>query len=95
MASKVLVDGPGVVYWCPGCKTNHSIRHRPGGWTYDDNPENPTFSPSILVDYGNGKTCHHFVRAGQIQFLGDCYHELANKTVPMEDFDDGSLRVVR
>lgn len=32
------------------------------------------------------KVCHSFVRDGQIQFLGDCTHELAGKTVPMEPF---------
>lgn len=27
--------------------------------------------------------CHSFVRSGQIQFLDDCTHELAGKTVPL------------
>lgn len=27
--------------------------------------------------------CHSFVRAGQIQFLGDCTHALAGQTVPL------------
>ena len=27
--------------------------------------------------------CHSFVRDGQIQFLGDCTHDLANQTVPL------------
>lgn len=27
--------------------------------------------------------CHSFVRDGQIQFLGDCTHALAGKTVPL------------
>jgi hypothetical protein len=30
--------------------------------------------------------CHSFVRDGQIQFLSDCTHHLAGKTVPMEAF---------
>ena len=30
--------------------------------------------------------CHIFVRNGQIQFLSDCTHELAGKTIPMEAF---------
>lgn len=29
--------------------------------------------------------CHSFVRAGMIQFLGDCTHKLANHTVPLPD----------
>ena len=28
--------------------------------------------------------CHSFVRSGMIEFLSDCTHELAGKTVPME-----------
>ena len=27
--------------------------------------------------------CHSFVRDGQIQFLGDCTHQLAGRTVPL------------
>lgn len=27
--------------------------------------------------------CHSFVRGGNIEFLGDCTHELAGKTVPL------------
>ena len=29
--------------------------------------------------------CHSWVKDGMIQFLGDCTHELAGKTVPMID----------
>ena len=32
------------------------------------------------------KVCHSFIVDGQIQFLPDCTHELAGKTVPMEAF---------
>jgi hypothetical protein len=31
--------------------------------------------------------CHLFIRSGQLQFLGDCTHELKGITVPMEDVD--------
>lgn len=30
--------------------------------------------------------CHSFITDGQIQFLGDCTHELANRTVPLPDW---------
>jgi hypothetical protein len=30
--------------------------------------------------------CHSYVRNGQIEFLGDCTHEMAGKTVPLEDW---------
>lgn len=29
--------------------------------------------------------CHSFVTDGKIQFLADCTHELAGKTVPLPD----------
>lgn len=30
--------------------------------------------------------CHSFVRAGRIEFLGDCTHALAGRTVPLPDW---------
>ena len=30
--------------------------------------------------------CHSFITDGSIEFLPDCTHELAGKTVPLEDF---------
>lgn len=35
--------------------------------------------------------CHSFVRDGQIEFLSDCTHELAGKTVSVPDFDDDDV----
>jgi hypothetical protein len=37
--------------------------------------ETPVFECSV---------CHSFVTDGKIQFLGDCTHKLAGKTVPLE-----------
>lgn len=31
--------------------------------------------------------CHSFVRDGQIEFLSDCTHEFAGKTVPLQPFE--------
>jgi hypothetical protein len=70
-------------------------------WTFDGDMERPTFSPSINLkintpDMGAhyqpgvaSTVCHYFIRAGQIQFLGDCTHDLRGKTVPMPDIPDG------
>lgn len=53
---------------------------KPGGpcWcTFNaEHPDDPT---SFRCE-----RCHSFVRAGQIEFLGDSSHELAGKTVPLE-----------
>jgi len=58
-------------------------------WEFNGDVDKPTFSPSILVrhhEWTVEKVCHSFVRDGKIEFLNDCTHELAGKTVPMEDF---------
>lgn len=44
-----------VAFMCPGCKELHQIRVRTdgantgGAWGYNQNPDAPTFSPSIKV----------------------------------------------
>jgi len=59
-------------------------------WAFDGNAEAPTFNPSIreyiTKEDGTQKTlCHHFVKEGNIQYCSDSPHELAGKTVPLED----------
>lgn len=59
---------------------HYSTKHKPGEscWcTYNaEHPEAPT---SFTCE-----RCHSFVTDGQIQFLSDCTHELAGKTVSLE-----------
>lgn len=77
-------------FWCPGCKEMHSLSvGRPGkpNWQFDGNLESPTFTPSLLYPREVGR-CHLFVRQGRIEYLGDCHHELAGQTVPMEPLPD-------
>jgi hypothetical protein len=57
-------------------------------WEFNDDVNCPTISPSILVRSGFSDLkiiCHFFIRAGYIQFLPDCTHELAGKTVEMKE----------
>lgn len=84
-----------VEYLCPGCGLYHRLpftgEKRPK-WSFDGNLENPTISPSInsWQNDQEGKVrnrCHHFVRNGQIEFLGDCTHALKGQTVTMLDID--------
>jgi hypothetical protein len=43
--------------------------------------------PPGMDEYpGTPTVCHSFVRDGNIEFLTDCTHKLAGKTVPLEDF---------
>jgi hypothetical protein len=82
----------GVVFFCPGCGQGHYVtvnghRNACGAtWQWNGSEESPTFTPSILSnpDYPAGR-CHCFVRDGQIQFLNDCFHELAGQTVALPD----------
>jgi len=79
-------------FYCGGCKTHHRIpvtgRNK---WEWNGSVEAPTLKPSIKVSYefGEGhvatKICHSFVTDGKIQYLGDCTHELAGQTVPLEE----------
>ena len=108
-----IISGGELAFWCPGCKSAHSVRVTTGrgDWLFNGNYDLPTFTPSVLVTWlrPNGhinenpapfgfpsqnerpdlwieERCHSFVRDGQIQFLGDCTHEFAGKTVPLEAF---------
>ncbi len=85
---------------CPGCELGHVVylkhpenRNHPG-WDWNNDVNAPTFNPSLLVEYPwwNGeaydqKRCHSFIRGGQIEFLSDCTHALAGKTVPLPVID--------
>lgn len=51
-------------------------RHADPTWQEPEDPE-----PSM----GWSGTCHLYVTNGQIQYLGDCSHDLAGKTIEMED----------
>lgn len=80
-----------VLVHCPGCKMAHPfrVRGKPGQpvWRWDGSESAPTFSPSMLVNqHHEPARCHSFVRNGEIQFLGDCHHELKGQTVPLPDF---------
>lgn len=85
-----------VVFECPGCQMAHCVAI--GGdkqpiWGFNNDFEKPTFTPSIKVEWDVGKEhilkrCHSFVRDGKIQFLNDCTHELAGKTVDLPEWEE-------
>lgn len=92
--SRKLRDGAGgmVQFWCPGCGLAHAIRvsgERQPVWAWNGDAERPTFQPSVLVRWerrSGAVVCHSFVTDGRIQFLTDCTHDLAGKTVDLPDF---------
>jgi hypothetical protein len=72
---------------CLGCDDAHAVSE---GWTWNQDKEKPTFSPSVLVRCnrpGGESVCHSFVADGKIQYLGDCTHALAGQTVELPDWD--------
>lgn len=76
------------LWFCPGCKCGHAFETP--RWTWNGSFDKPTFSPSLLYErvIRNDKEvrCHTYVRDGMIQFLSDCTHEFAGKTVPLPEF---------
>ena len=59
-------------------------------WTFNDDLEKPTISPSLKVSYlvdEEDCVCHSFIREGTIQYLSDCTHHLAGKTIEIPDFE--------
>ena len=85
-----------VHFWCPGCDDRHAVlvNDPTNGWGWNDDLDLPTFTPSVLVDYGplgyagKPRRCHSFVTDGRIQFLGDCTHNLAGQTVDVSEWSD-------
>lgn len=70
------------VFWCRGCGYMHHIDDR--RWKFNHDMHKPTVSPSLLLHPGRDHPrCHIFVKEGKIQYLADCTHELAGKTVTM------------
>lgn len=78
------------LYWCEGCGYEHAfaLSNEPYGGHHQFNGdlENPTVSPSLLQ--GGDKVCHSFLNNGQMQYLGDCHHDLKNQTVELRDIDE-------
>lgn len=63
------------------------------GWGFNGSVERPTFTPSILArfNFNNGVPhgiCHSFVREGKIEFLSDCTHESAGKTIELPEIKE-------
>jgi hypothetical protein len=69
-------------------------------WKWNGSLDKPTFEPSLLFwyehrldedeeekKYVDSARCHSFVREGNIQFLSDCGHALAGKTVELPDLE--------
>lgn len=88
-------------FHCPGCGYGHAVgvngrmilssEGKPVSWSWNGDWIKPTFSPSLLINkdkQGDYPLCHTFITDGKIQFLADCTHQLAGKTIEMEDIQN-------
>lgn len=69
-------------------------------WGWNGSLDSPTFTPSVLFwldhrkdedleeyEYVEKSRCHTFITDGVVQFLNDCAHELAGKTIELPSYD--------
>ena len=76
-------------FWCPGCNDAHAVEVGPTNrqgpvWGFNCDEVSPTLEPSVLVFEGpTNPRCHLFLRAGVLQFLGDCGHALAGQSAEL------------
>lgn len=99
-AKLILSASPGsemghtLSHWCPGCNCRHLIPiEKPNAqgarWTWDENLENPTFTPSVNIEVATNKEgvvikrCHYIITAGKIQYCADSTHTLSGQTVDL------------
>lgn len=80
----------GYAHWCPGCEEMHYIsasdpQSKRPQWSFNGDIENPTFSPSMKLSKKGVVHCHYFLRDGKLQFLRDCTHDFAGKTIPLPE----------
>lgn len=73
-------------------------------WGFNGDYDQPTFTPSYLTwsdpkpnidpeydptgKYRNGFRCHSYIKDGSIEFLTDCTHTLAGKTVELREWGE-------
>ena len=76
-------------FWCVACDEVHCINNQ---WTFNEDLDNPTFNPSVLVQGIRNESyfsprCHLFIQEGKLKYLPDCEHDFRGQTVEMIDVD--------
>jgi hypothetical protein len=89
------------MHWCPGCNAPHFFNINapeqgdgppPRRFFYNGDFQLPTFSPAQVLT-GERGACRYFLTSGKLEFMGDCWHEYRNRTVPLPDFPMRPLEV--
>jgi hypothetical protein len=97
-----VAQGNRIYHYCPACEHAHGITaNTPDGWVFNNDPEKPTFSPSVRVTSTRPKkkhdgteetveitTCHYFLNNGVLEYCSDSPHALAGKSVPLPDWPE-------
>jgi hypothetical protein len=84
---RVLNDNS-LAFFCKGCNEYHRVPVTgSNAWRFSGDFDSPTLAPSILVTKPGDPAykCHSFVTDGRIQYLSDCSHVLAGKTIDLEE----------
>lgn len=75
------------IHMCPACKSSHAVAIKTtyrDNWSFNDNLEVPTITPSVrITKLRPGFCCHYNITDGKIFYHGDCSHAFAGKTVDM------------
>lgn len=97
MKIQILKDQQGkeslALFYCPACREIHpyNINHtNPSrNWSFNNDFEKPSFSPSLRVLDGRGQTlCHLYVKEGRIEYCSDCPHHLHGQTIDLPDIPE-------
>ena len=100
--ARVEAEGESYQFECPCGHIHHVWVRRPDQnknfeWGFNGSLEKPTFTPSLKVSHPGDQSrggnippycCHSFITDGNIQFLSDCTHPLAGKTVELPEIPD-------
>ena len=86
MTKKEPDGGQKYCFHCPACGFAHwFVIGGKYSWTWNNDPNNPTISPSILA-YADDFRCHSFVKNGKIKYCNDCTHSMKGQTIDLPDF---------
>ena len=81
-----------VYYWCVGCAHAHSVPAE--RWSWNKSIDVPTLHPSVRHYTTHPETkvettiCHYHLKAGVIEYCGDCQHDFKGQKIPLQDIPD-------
>lgn len=78
-----------VSFKCPGCEGIHMLPTKGRGcYQFNGDFDSPTLKPPVLVQgfsSGSKSICNFSITDGQIYFLPNCTHDLADQTVELPE----------